>query len=156
MTNLIGTPKMKIVSPYGRRFREGKWEDHKGVDLRSWNLVAFYRLPVIAHEPMEILRIWHDGWGTGFAVRPYLTEYDEFKYIHIQPTAAVKKGALLQTGTILGVSQKVKIKKWQEHIHFEVWKDKEPINPALMFDDLEMIYDFKKDIWRVEYENKKR
>ena len=144
MRNIIDVPKMIIVSPFGPRVRDGKEEFHWGVDLRSWNLISWRRLLVVAHEPMEVLRIWKDGWGTGFSVRPMTTAYDEFKYIHIEPTANVKKGALLNPGDHLGVSQAVPIKKWQEHIHFEVVKTGEKIDPVSLFQTCAMNFEVKK------------
>jgi len=114
---MIKRKKQKIISKFGPRVRDGKREFHRGVDLRSWNMVIWKRQPAIFPERCQVLRKWRDRWGGGIVYEGLETGY-VFKSIHIKIDKFIVKGGVYEPGEIIGYSEKVPGIK--EHEHFEV------------------------------------
>lgn len=118
-----------------------KGDRHKGVDLRCINDKRV-NMPVIAPEKMQLLRNGKDGYGNYFMVcKPLDSDYDELKFIHIDRVFFDKdqifpKGMELTFCMIGGNSNSL-------HLHFEVWKDGNAIDPVEYFYNRGIEYDFK-------------
>ena len=136
---MIDRPIQKITSPFGRRTRDGITEDHKGVDLRSWNLLKMKRQAVIFPERCKVLRIWTDTNGGGIAYKGLESDL-EFKSIHIKVDKEnITVGGTYEAGEIIGYSMAVN--GMGEHEHFEVLQEGKHIDPTIYFDEKEIRYE---------------
>ncbi len=126
---MVDCKKQIITSPYGPR----KDVFHHGVDLRSYDLTLYKPLAIIFPERCRVLRIWHDGWGGGLAVKPLETDYDEFKFIHVGIRSEIIVDNEYEQGYIIGYSMLSQLNK-NHHLHFEVWRRGKSENPINYFE----------------------
>jgi hypothetical protein len=135
---MIDREIQKIISPFGMRTLDGVKQDHKGVDLRSWNLTKMKRQAVIFPERCQVLRIWTDKNGGGVAYKGLDSDL-EFKSIHIKLSDEIIVDGVYEPGEVIGYSMSVQGMK--EHEHFETWQNGKPIDPCLYFDEKGIRYE---------------
>lgn len=137
MTGPIKRKKQKITSPYGKR--GGIF--HRGVDLRSVNFLTRRKQAVIATEDSMVLRVKRDSNDNGIIVlAPLESDYDEIKYIHVAiEKSPVLKGQKVYEGDFLGYTER-RGQSTSHHLHFEVWKNSDPVNPLQYFNRVGIDY----------------
>ena len=134
--NPIDRRKLKITSPYGKRWDKVKKEyiDHNGTDFRCYDFENHVYQAFVATENSFVLRIKRDEADNGIIVlQPFESEgYKELKYIHINiEECKVKVGQAIPGGTILGYSE-IRGESNSHHLHFEtVDLDYNKINPMI-------------------------
>jgi murein DD-endopeptidase MepM/ murein hydrolase activator NlpD len=117
------TGPMKVTSPYGKRMHPiiGEEAFHRGIDLR-----AQYGLPILAPADGIVLYIGSKtAYGNMVVVLHgggIATVYGHLWKFAVQPYERVQKGQLLGYTGNTGFST-------GPHLHFEVRRDGEPINP---------------------------
>ena len=113
----------QVTSAYGQRFHPilGHSRFHKGVDLR-----ATYGAPITAAASGRVVAAgWRGGYGQQVAIAHgggIQTTYSHMSRIAAQPGAMVQKGQLIGYVGSTGLST-------GPHVHFEVMKNGQPINP---------------------------
>lgn len=132
---------LKIVSVFGVRMRKGEKENHLGMDIRTYRLnpggfvKTWSRLPIVACEDCEVLRIHRDGAGNGvIVIKPIESDWiDEIKYIHLKiEKAKFKVGDILKGGTKFPHSE-IAGQSDEHHLHFVVKSNGKEINPMRYF-----------------------
>jgi len=131
-------PKVKIVSPFGERYRRGRTERHLGIDVRV--IDGQYRVhDVIAPEDIEVTDVKYDKmWGHYIFAKPLdknTLGIDGFEFWHIVP--GVKKGDIVKGGDILGKPESGYV---DLHLHFVTKKAGVHVDPVkyLKLRDAEM------------------
>lgn len=135
---LQGEGEFLVTSPYGWRTHPitGERRFHSGVDGALWT-------------GTELVECWIRAWGDGTVADAHEAD-DNFagvhvvidhggglatKYFHFQEgTLKVKAGDRVRRGDILGYMGKTG-RATGEHLHFQVERDGEPVDPIPFIDD---------------------
>jgi len=125
---MVDCKKQIITSSYGPR-KDGF---HHGVDLRSYDLTLYKPLAIIFPERCRVLRIWHDGWGGGLAVKPLETDFDELKFIHVGIRPDIIVDGEYEQGHIIGYTMLGQLNK-KHHLHFESLRVGKSVDPIEYF-----------------------
>lgn len=145
---------VRVTSKFGPRNTDikGASTDHKGVDLGINRALA--KTSAILTNKAKVVT---NGWNAyrGWYVVAQIDNIYSVLYQHLEAQSPLVKGQTYPAGTqvgIIGASRdKSKIPTMSAHLHFEVWKNKVPINPApflnkLEEEDMETTYKTLKDI----------
>lgn len=141
---------MIITSPFGEREYKGERRFHSGVDLRSVDFDNGKLQKIQTPENCIVLRFGTDQHDNDFlVVKPMISPYDEFKFIHVTLEQSVKQaGVVLDEGHFIGYTQ-IKGQSEAHHLHFETWKtidgNIEAVDPRLYFNQNDIKYKFKGD-----------
>jgi len=132
-TTINATPSIRpskgaITSGYGYRMNPFGAESggmHRGIDFADKP-----DSPIVATAD-GVVR--HTGWTNGFGQAilidhgfGYSTLYGHISGIKVKPGDVVKRGQVIATMGTTGMSTGV-------HVHYEVWRDGEPVNPRPYF-----------------------
>lgn len=127
-------PLVRPRDPFGdgafKARRDGGTRLHMGVDLCAW--------------PRQVITAWTMGLRFMRTAAPYeddprfggvllqLGSGEEVKIFYVAPREDLRPGALLQTGDVIGHAQDLRIKYVgiTPHVHVEVWKAGERIDPT--------------------------
>ncbi|MDD4390577.1 MAG: M23 family metallopeptidase [Eubacteriales bacterium] len=131
---------VRVTSTFGKRNTgiKGASTNHKGVDLGVNRALA--KTPAILTNKAKIVT---NGWNAyrGWYVVAQIDNIYSVLYQHLERQSPFVKGQTYPAGTqvgIIGASRdKTKIPTMSAHLHFEVWKNKVPINPAPYLNNLE-------------------
>lgn len=127
-----------IVSPFGQRYRNGVYEKHEGVDIRTvetrpdaW-IKKYENLPIVCPEPCQVIRVKRDDNDNGIIVLQGESGI-EHKFIHLMIEKfklkigqAVPEGYRLPNSEIRGGSNSL-------HLHYEVRRNGKLFDPTIMF-----------------------
>jgi hypothetical protein len=144
---MIDRPIQKIVSPFGERIRNGKKEQHDGIDLRCYNFLNWKKQAVIFPCDCEVLRIgFQTEWGWNVVARPiYPGEITELKFIHLcDPRQIIKENQSYNAKSQIGwtgVTEYMKKTKCGEHLHFGTFKNYDAIDPLKFYDEIGVQYE---------------
>lgn len=153
---VVKRKKQLIICIFGKRTiyyaKLKKWvtDIHKGVDLRSWNLLIWKRQKIVFPERSKVLRInYQENWGWIVVFKPL--EYiglTEIKFHHLQdPLQNIKIGVVYDKGDLIGKTGQtefMKENKLGEHLHVETKNGREYKDPLIYFDDTGADYAYKK------------
>lgn len=105
------------------------WRVHPGIDLQ-----AAYGTPVTACADGTVLRMWEDA-ELGLCVRIRHSRGYESVYAGLSDASYVLEGDPVRCGAVIGhVGNGVLAEADQEpHLHLEVWKGGEAVDPVEMF-----------------------
>ena len=120
-------PKIKIVSPFGKRYRDGHEESHLGVDIRVVD-GQYNPKDILAPEEIKITRVTMDPrWGHWVAAKPTKKNdlVDVFEFWHVTPV--VNPGEIVQPGSRIGKPEAGYVAL---HLHFVTWKNGERVDPV--------------------------
>jgi murein DD-endopeptidase MepM/ murein hydrolase activator NlpD len=145
---------VRITSPFGPRNTgiAGASKNHKGVDLGVNKRLS--KTPAVLTNEAKCIT---NGWNAlrGWYVVCQIDNIYSVLYQHLESQSPLVNGQTYPAGTqvgIIGASRdKTKIPTMSAHLHFEVWKNKVPINPAsflnnLEEEDMETTYKTLKDV----------
>jgi len=148
---IVDRQRQLITSRFGWRWINGKKNNHKGIDLRTWNIVSRPRKPqnILAPERIKIIDMWdNEKWGQGISF--YFLDNPEWGigvYRHIGLIAGLEKGLIIEKGMVLGKSMVTRFMKrlgFTHHLHFEIYKKGwKIVNPVLYMDATLVPYDWK-------------
>ncbi|MCP4764456.1 MAG: hypothetical protein GY870_21960 [archaeon] len=121
---MVKRKRQKITSDFGYRYRLGKREFHKGIDLRTWNLKTYFQQDIIFPERCEVLELVNSHkWGKGLWVKPLESGYKKLYLLHVNVNKNIKEGNVYEKGDFIGKSMITWYMK-QHHLHFETYKEK--------------------------------
>ncbi|MDD4390332.1 MAG: M23 family metallopeptidase [Eubacteriales bacterium] len=131
---------VRVTSKFGPRNTgiKGASTDHKGVDLGANRALA--KTPAILTNKAKVIT---NGWNAlrGWYVVAQIDNIYSVLYQHLESQSPLVKGETYPAGTQVGIigesRDKSKIPTMSAHLHFEVWKNKVPINPAPYLNNLE-------------------
>ncbi len=122
---------VRLTSPYGNRTLNGKKQFHGGYDL-----VGVGSTDIVAAAPGTVIRsrivtdksnsTWQ--WGNYVCIRA--ADGTDYYYCHMS-SRAVKEGDTVKAGDKLGVMGNTGY-SFGAHLHFEIRKGKEKINPETL------------------------
>jgi hypothetical protein len=124
-----GLKKLKIVSKFGYRVREGKQEFHEGIDIRVVD-AQWHVKNILAPEDIKITEInlspkW-GHWIKAVTVHKNDLGIDELRFWHIVP--AVNVGDIIPAGNLLGKPEAGYV---DLHLHLETRAKGKLIDPVL-------------------------
>lgn len=105
----------------------GDWRTHNGLDLASE-----VGLKVLAIADGQVVEVYEDGL-MGMTVVIDHGDGLTSTYANLNEETAVKAGDSVETGTVIGTVGDSAIAEsgMEAHIHLEVWKDGDPVDPAM-------------------------
>jgi len=141
MNKIINTHTHIITSPFGVRTYKGKTRKHKGIDLRSVNMVTGICHDIVAPEYCKVLRQGIDGYGNYFLVTRGIESDYELKFIHIEKTH-FEIGEMIRNGHYISISR-IGGNSRAHHLHFETWEHRKPLNPVDYLNKMNINYKYK-------------
>lgn len=131
-----------IVSDFGERVREGKKENHPGIDIRVVD-EKYAVMDVLAQEDIEIVeRETSARWGHAVHAKPMNKNalgIDGFTYWHI--VSPHKIGDIVSKGDVLGQPESGYVSL---HLHFETLAGTDRIHPVPYLKSLGAEIEYKK------------
>jgi len=137
---MLKTYKQIITNPYS--------DSHHGVDLRSWDFKKKCLIPIIAPEPLIILRTsYHNGkdkYGNNFLIARGVDTRFVLKFIHVDFFRSFYIGEQIEVGQEIGYTE-IGGNSTEHHLHFETWEwdESEHFNPEYYMQKLQYDFDYK-------------
>ena len=117
------TPQI-VTSPFGRRWLLGRWKQHNGVDLRSYDDELSERKNIIMIEDAIYVKKAHEvKWGWTAFFQSLRDREMFYQYTHITKPPLIE-GDTVHGGEVLGqtaVTDYMRRKRLGEHLHFGVF-----------------------------------
>ena len=144
----INRRRQVITSDYGERYRNGKMEDHRGIDLRTYNRIRRAFDWIIAPEDLLVTKVGVNGWGD-YMYAEIVNDSAVWKrlyFMHVDFVDAIVEGTIIEAGERIGKSQ---LKGWNtsHHLHFGAYDTFGVRDPKEYLEDrgIEWVYS-----WRID------
>ena len=124
-THPVLATSAKITAPFGEVYYEweGRKKFHHGVDLKA-------KVETPVHAPADAKVLWTGKKeGYGYTVDILIEDGRKLRFSSLHKYK-VKKGQKLKAGDIIGLVGKSAPNATGPHLHFEVYKDGEHVDPA--------------------------